>query len=170
MAEPSLLPRAFAPFGRLLDFIGRTRRSDYWHYMVLLFVLYFAGLVFTMAAMLAGLGLSIGPGFATTGLVALLAFAATVRRLHDVGWSGWWMGAYLVLLLAFIAHAFYWRYVEIPRLEPGEVSSLSRFFPLLTAVNLAMWGLGLLIFVLAVLDGTLGPNRYGPDPKDRTPP
>ena len=170
MPASSSFHRVVAPFGRLFDFAGRTRRSDYWPYMVLLFAIYVAGTILTMFGMFVGLGLSIGPAFAVTGLVGLLAFAATVRRLHDVGWSGWWAGMYLVLLLGFVAHSFYWRYVELPQLEPGERSSLYRFFPLLMTVNLAMWGLGVFILVLAVLDGTPGPNRYGADPKGRTRP
>ena len=170
MSASNALRRTVAPFGCLTAFAGRTRRADYWPYMLLLFAIYVAGTILTLFVMFARLGLSMGPAFALPGLVGLLAFAATVRRLHDVGWSGWWVGAYLFLLLAFIAHAFYWRFVEMPQLEPGDRSSLYRFFPLLMTVNLAMWGLGVLIFVLAVLDGTPGPNRYGPDPKGRTPP
>lgn len=169
MSASSPLRRRFAPFARLTDFAGRTRRADYWPFMLVLIALYAGGFILTLAAFATGPGPGIAPGYAVIALIALLAFAATVRRLHDVGWSGWWAGTCLALLLGFVGFSFYWRYGIVPRLAPGE-PSLFRFMPILMIVNLAMTGLGLLILVLAVLDGNPGPNRYGPDPKGRTRP
>lgn len=81
-------------------FSGRAGRREYW--MFLLF-----NLIFTIAArfvdMTSGsdivlLGMrpvSMGYGLA----VALPSLAVAVRRLHDIGYSAWWM---LLLLLPFI--------------------------------------------------------------------
>lgn len=81
-------------------FSGRAGRREYW--MFLLF-----NLIFTIAArfvdMTSGsdivlLGMrpvSMGYGLA----VALPSLAVAVRRLHDIGYAGWWM---LLLIVPFI--------------------------------------------------------------------
>jgi uncharacterized membrane protein YhaH (DUF805 family) len=89
------------------DFSGRARRSEYWWFVV------FTAVASTVAGVLDAL---IGTQFGGTGVVqvlvalALLApgLAVSVRRLHDVGQTGWWvllllipvLGA-LVLIVAF---------------------------------------------------------------------
>ncbi len=84
-------------FKRYADFAGRSRRSEYW-YFVLFYVLIAVGLsiidtVTGTMSVEAGIGL-------LSGLFALAlivpSFAVGVRRLHDIGKSGWW------LLLGFI--------------------------------------------------------------------
>lgn len=74
------------------DFNGRARRKEYW-----MFVLFNA--IFTVVAMVidnvAGLKFSpeipYGFVYALYGLAALIpSIAVGVRRLHDVGKSGWW--------------------------------------------------------------------------------
>lgn len=79
------------------EFSGRARRKEYWmftliHSLILLGV-YLVGLV--LSVFLIGI-----PLLVLGGLYALAAFipslAVNVRRLHDVGKSGWW------LLLGFI--------------------------------------------------------------------
>lgn len=78
-------------------FNGRARRKEYWF-----FVLF--NLIFAIAAMILDnmLGLAIpdvgyGPIYMLYALGTLLpAIAVTVRRLHDIGKSGWYF------LLAFV--------------------------------------------------------------------
>lgn len=124
------------PLRRYADFQGRSRRREYW--MFLLFVMLVAiawGIVF---AVLGGMsGYESGNGLGTLATVwALLAgvaylailipsIAVQVRRLHDRDMSGWF------ILLNFIPYVG-----------------------------------GLIVFVFMVLPGTVGENRFGPDPKD----
>ena len=92
------------------DFEGRARRTEYW-----MFVLF--NVIFTVAAMILDnvLGLTIGdlPYGALYCLYVLVVFlpglAVGVRRLHDIGKSGWMMlvalipivgGIWLLVLLA----------------------------------------------------------------------
>ena len=161
-----MLRRAFAPFGRLLDFAGRDRRADYWPYALVLLVLYAAGLGASFAEDEFRPGPLLAFLYALVGLLALLGFAATVRRLHDVGWSGWWAGAYLALLAGHIAFFFYWRY----GLTISERWDMLDYMPLILGAGLTTTGLGLLLFALCLLDGTAGANRHGPDPKGRSAP
>lgn len=82
------------------DFSGRSRRKEFW-----LFVLFniIVGVVLTILDYMAGLtdGLGdIGPLGGIYNLVALIPYIAVlVRRLHDIGWSGWWAVGMAVPLL-----------------------------------------------------------------------
>ena len=80
---------------------GRARRTEYWMY----FLVYLAiAIVAGLLDALVGLGL-IG------GLVALAhlvpSITVGVRRLHDIGRSGWWLLIALIPLVGWII-ALYW--------------------------------------------------------------
>jgi uncharacterized membrane protein YhaH (DUF805 family) len=119
MRDQSFVRRMIAPVGRLLEFDGRSTRAEHWPYMGLLIAIYVIGVVLAVPA---GPGAMISAMYVLTLILVLLASASVVRRLHDVGWSGRWMAAYVV-----------------------------------------MSGIGLLVFVVTVLESTSGPNRYDAD-------
>jgi len=123
------------PYRRYAEFSGRSRRREYWSFILFYVVVYAAfhavfghpqTVVSTFGATVTW-GLT-GIPAVVAGLFALASFipslAVAVRRLHDQDRSGW------MLLLALI--------------------------PLLG---------GFALLVLFCLEGTQGPNRYGPDPK-----
>jgi uncharacterized membrane protein YhaH (DUF805 family) len=133
--------------------------------MLLLLAIYILGFLVVFALLPFGTGSPVAHMYALVAGLVLLAFAAVVRRLHDVGWSGRWMAAYLLLVLAFIAFFYYWRYAMIHDPYGPDNASLFRFMPLIMIFGLAMNGIGLLLFIVCLLPGTAGPNRHGPDPK-----
>ncbi|MGB3711822.1 MAG: DUF805 domain-containing protein [Erythrobacter sp.] len=114
------------PLRRYADFQGRSRRKEYW--MFLLGVVLVAIVLAIIEAVL-GLGGMVfgvyGP-LTTLFLLALIVpgLAVQVRRFHDQNKTGW-----LVLL---------------------------GFIPLVG---------GIIVLVFMALEGTRGPNKYGPDPK-----
>lgn len=78
------------------DFDGRARRSEYWYFVLGNFLAYLV---------LAGVGFALGE---YVGLILLVVFwlgiivpsiAVVVRRLHDVGKSGWF---YFVALIPLV--------------------------------------------------------------------
>ncbi|MCJ1676986.1 DUF805 domain-containing protein [Streptomyces sp. APSN-46.1] len=75
-------------------FSGRARRQEYWMY-----TLFNVGIIIVLAILDAVL--STGP--LLVGIYVLAVFlpslAVTVRRLHDLGKSGWW---YFISLVPFI--------------------------------------------------------------------
>lgn len=74
-----------------VGFQGRARRKEYW--MFFLFNFLFT-ILFSIIEMMLGLG---GILSGIYGLAVLLpSIAVSVRRLHDIGRTGWWM------LLSFI--------------------------------------------------------------------
>jgi uncharacterized membrane protein YhaH (DUF805 family) len=81
-------------------FDGRARRSEYW-YFVLFYVLILVGLTFVDGLIgtlneEAGIGV-LGVLFALGTMVPGLA--VTVRRLHDINRSGWWVLIGLIPLI-----------------------------------------------------------------------
>jgi uncharacterized membrane protein YhaH (DUF805 family) len=108
-------------FRNYVNFSGRAARSEYWYWMLFVF------LVSIVAGLIDVAVLSNTEVFPVTSLVSLGLFlpelAVSVRRLHDLDRRGWW------LLLSLI--------------------------PLIGAIVLLVWD---------CMRGTIGPNRFGPDP------
>ena len=97
---------------RCLVFRGRSTRKEYWSTMlfyVLSCLVLVIGLIFTLGACVVngtmGLSTAILTGFsvyvALTVFYAVLGFSVQVRRLHDVGWSGWWVALSLACGIGF---------------------------------------------------------------------
>jgi uncharacterized membrane protein YhaH (DUF805 family) len=141
---------AALPLKRYADFAGRARRKEYW-WFVLLYVVAFV--LASLVDLMAGLRGMIGPYGPLTAVVLLAllvpSVAVGVRRLHDIDRSGWWLlAAYAPLILSML----------LPL--AGIVQ------PTLALILLVVAGAGfILLLVFSVLEGTKGPNRYGPDPK-----
>ena len=138
------------PYKRYADFKGRSRRKEYWSFVLLAVIIYVV-----LGALMVGGGLDLSAlsnpaaggqmkppgalfyiGAGLLGIWALASFipmiAVVVRRLHDRDMSGWWyLGAIVAGMIPFV----------------GILASLA-------------------LLVLLLLPGTAGPNRFGPDPKD----
>jgi uncharacterized membrane protein YhaH (DUF805 family) len=151
------------PLGKLATFSGRSDRMAFWPYMVLLALLYLCGMAATFGGV-AAFHVILPAMFILAGLLVVLAYAAVVRRMHDVGWSGWWMTAYVVLVWIFIGSAFAFR----ASAEAGNAGAML-IVGLSTIFNLAQSGLALLIFVVCCF-GSSGPNRFGAVPIDKVVP
>ena len=76
---------------KYVDFSGRARRTEYW--MFNLFNIIFGVTAFILDNLLGTASDSLGYGvlYGLYSLVIILpSLAVSVRRLHDVGKSGWW--------------------------------------------------------------------------------
>jgi uncharacterized membrane protein YhaH (DUF805 family) len=156
----------FMPLKRYAEFSGRSRRMEYWMFtlFILLVWIVLGGVFMAMAgsAILSAAsgnsgGLAAAGGGAMILLVLMFVFwlalfipslAVGVRRLHDTERSGWWLGGYF--LIALVGN------IVTRSAGPGGLSLI---------VSLAMMAYGIAILVFMCLDGTKGPNKYGPDPK-----
>jgi uncharacterized membrane protein YhaH (DUF805 family) len=85
-------------FRKYATFTGRARRSEYWYFVLFNLMisigLFFVGAVFVAASSGSRAGMSLFDAYALGSFVPSLAVG--VRRLHDVGKSGWFT------LLAFV--------------------------------------------------------------------
>lgn len=125
------------PLRRYADFRGRSRRREYWSFMVLVLLV----IVGTTLALIVSKGsfhtqaeftssFKVWAGFALLPLLVPL-LAVSVRRLHDLGLNGWWL---LVLPIG------------------AAIPAVDAIVPLLHLGVMA-------------LPGRRAPNRFGEDPK-----
>ena len=88
---------------------------------------------------------------------AWIAFALSVKRLHDRGRTGWWLlWQILIIVVAVIL-------IMVAITVPEEQGLL--WYALASAAILAAFAISVWLFVqIGFLKGTEGPNRFGPDP------
>ena len=132
------------------DFSGRAHRKEFWLFMLvnMFFLLY--GIISTIGSLStigirwANFSSSIIIFFFTATILPSMAVA--VRRLHDIGGSGWLLPVFLIAEGLAVNHYF-----------PGMVGD-----PVIIggAVVVLIGGIALLC-----IKGQGGENRYGPDPK-----
>jgi uncharacterized membrane protein YhaH (DUF805 family) len=160
------------PLKRYAEFSGRSRRMEYWMFQLFMFLVYIAMMVLMMivgggammsggdpSAMMAAGGAAMII-FGLYGLFALAMFipslAVSVRRLHDTNRSGWWilapLSGYVIMLIGTVMVA-------------GNPDNPGIGGVLAMIGMIAVIGLGLTLLVFMFLEGTRGPNNYGPDPK-----
>ncbi|UPZ16587.1 DUF805 domain-containing protein [Flavobacterium humidisoli] len=83
-----------AMFQNYSNFSGRARRSEYWYFRLATAVIFFALIAFAgLLAIVAGGALAFQIAMAIFFIYILLSvipsLAVTVRRMHDLGKSGW---------------------------------------------------------------------------------
>lgn len=130
-------------FGALLfGFDGRINRAKYWLAVAVYFVvmLIAIGLMFALHGMI---------GMVLMGIIYIVmivsGIAVGIKRLHDCDKSGWWLLVFYLL----------------PGLLSGAAMSMDDSIILnLLSFAVSIWGL----VQLGFLRGTVGPNRFGPDP------
>ena len=167
----------FMPLKRYADFSGRSRRMEYWMWVLFQFLLYLALWVVFFA--LAGAAIWSGdPTNALAAGAAIVIFlliymviglallvpslAVTVRRLHDTNRSGWWLGGFFIAYLALVVVNV--AMMGVLTQSPDALGAVTAVYGI---IGLGMLGYGIVLLVFMFLDGTPGPNRYGPDPKGR---
>ncbi len=148
----------FRVFRRSFDFSGRSSRSETWWYVLFVAVLT-VGTVW-LDRWLGSPITKLGTG-AIRLSVAVALFIPTLsvatRRFHDVGLSGYW------ILLYWLVGVAQRSTLLINRGLGGKPDNA-----LAIGVALVGWAAVALVLVILALPGVRGPNRYGPDPLDRT--
>lgn len=165
------------------DFSGRATRAEFWWWILA------TTLVSVVLNVLDGilgfflLGIYGGAPFGLNSLdllstlfalaIILPGLAVTVRRLHDIGRTGWWQLVWIVIGLAgFIPAASGIALSVVSALSSGSgwnaLGEASFWVPIAIGVALtALVWLGLFVWWLIwmVTPGQPGPNIYGPDPR-----
>lgn len=91
-------------FSKYVDWNGRALRSEYWYFYLFLML----G-IFVTVLIDAVLGTSAFLGLFFLGTI-LPMFFVTIRRLHDVGRSGWWILLSMVPIASVVL--LYWTIIE----------------------------------------------------------
>lgn len=150
----SMLDAIRAVYSKPFTFSGRARRAEYWWYMLFYILISF---VLGFVEIAAGISPDADTPGPISGVFALANFlpglAVNVRRLHDVGRSGWWLLAPAVPgLLA----------VSMTTVTAGLMAPIGM---ILLIGTLALY---VLIFVWTVTRSHPGTNRFGPSPLEQT--
>lgn len=152
--------------GRLFDFRGRSRRSEYWWASLALFLVS-AGLSL-LQMLLDAVAVTVVAGLCSI-VLNIMGLALSFRRLHDTGRSGWWMGGYMlayllglvVLSIVMICSGFVpvmdYKGDDLPCVSGLLIAFFSWF-----ALSL-FYGLVMLYFLCQ--DSEQGANKYGASPK-----
>jgi len=142
----------------LFSFEGRINRAKFW----------LAVLIFVVASIVAGVIAFVSPsealGTLINAVVSLVTFVSgifvAIKRLHDRDKSGWWLLLFYIApgLLAVIGGVT-WMFAAMG--EGGGAGAVGFAFVCLAgAAAVSIWA-----FVeFGCLRGTVGSNRYGPDP------
>jgi uncharacterized membrane protein YhaH (DUF805 family) len=147
-----MLEWAILPFKRYFDFKGRSRRMEYWSFALLVLVVY----IVLLGIMMAG-------GFSLAALSGDPAAAAGLEMGPVFYIGAGLLGLFgLAIIIPSIA-------VVVRRLHDRDMSGwwylgfiLASMIPIVGIIA------GIAMQVLLLLPGTVGPNRFGPDPKDPT--
>lgn len=158
-------------------FHGRAARREFWLFFLLFLAwLLVVEIIFGIHVEAVGGDPDAEAGIVVTDFVGVLplflpSIAVTVRRLHDLGRSGWWVLAWYGVHAFVIALAFLdeWGPVDFPVLFGyavyGSIFGSNLAEPALDSI---WWSLEVLILLgpLAYfcVRGTRGENVHGPDP------
>lgn len=150
------------------NFKGRARRREYWGIWLFCNLIALAinviGHLFSDAgafSMLSSMNLTWTVISVLWSIVGFFPQAsATVRRLHDKGYSGKWYLGVFFLSLVFVTLSFV---VGFSLLMDGRQSN--GLLVLFGLIGLLFIVLAIFIFILLLLDGDKTENKYGPSPK-----
>ena len=171
------------PLRRYADFSGRSRRMEFWMWQLGKFIFFMV--IFTIGFAMMGPTIMSGDvnniGGAVAGILFLYMIcfvvslailipdiAVAVRRLHDTERSGWWLLAPVVpYVLIFMMAGFAGASGGIDPKNPNG-GALAALGVVGMVLFLAVLVLAVMLLVFYFLEGTRGPNKYGPDPKADT--
>ncbi len=146
-------------FQKSLDFKGRAGMPEFWGFFLFCFV--------------SSIIMSLVPILGQLYVLALFipCLAVSVRRLHDTGRSAWWLLLFFLLfpiaMLGFAVSAVILLAVAFVGVFGSNVEG-GTWMALMLSVLISV---GCLIppLILCAQPGTVGPNRYGPDPLNPAP-
>lgn len=139
-----------ASTSKIFQFKGRSRRSEYWWTMLLVFLL---GIVLTPFV-----------GF----FLDLATIPLTFRRLHDTGRNGWWYGGCVILKAGLFLNLIY--DIIMASLNTDNLQGYEDGFAYTFLLKYGVWALAICIYQLVLLvfyclDSDVYENDYGESPK-----
>lgn len=150
IATPSLgfVEALNAATSKIFQMKGRSRRSEFWWTQLLVII---SGILLTPI---------IG------NILSLLTIPLKVRRLHDVGRSGWWIAISLILnifsfifvcaiTIKYFVSAIYSNYFDF------SASLLLNYL----VFGIIVWIYNIIMLVFYCMDSKPDTNAYGPSPK-----
>lgn len=143
---------------RVLDFKGRSSRSEYWFLMLLGLI---ANAVLTIVELVPLLGPLIS--IVCQLYLSVATISVSVRRLHDTNRRGWWvLLPYAVAFIGVFVCVFFLELITDDSFRSPEDNP--EFMTALIGLVIVMIASFIYLIVLCALKGNDGDNRFGPDP------
>ena len=152
---------------RILEFKGRSRRSEFWWWMLVVIIVNWVITTFAPSLLVSGI-MSI--------IIMFFGLAATARRLQDSGKSAVWV--YISYALGCATQLYTGTSTTVNKimdeLSTGSFSNSaiekivekgSEDLVLLSCLSLAMGIFAIIVIIMCLLDSTRGANKYGESPK-----
>ena len=151
-------------FSKYATFSGRARRSEFWYFFLLNFIICFVLGFIPVLSWVSGLW----------SLAILIPFVAvTVRRFHDIGKSGWYYLVPLIPALAYTGYLVYYVMKTVKEVGVYDMDAIARHITDHPSGILAIVVLGLLTIITTIIwivwmakDSQPGENKWGPNPKE----
>lgn len=145
---------------KIFNWHDRAPRSEFWWFILFATIAQYVLALFMLIPF-------IGVVIYVVAYVYLLwaQFMVSIRRLHDKNRSGWWLILNIVLMV--IGSVFLSAVIFLDGLQGGyhDGDTISTILMGIGIIFfLAAFVIGIFIFVMMVTAGTVGPNRFGPDP------
>lgn len=145
---------------KIFNWHDRAPRSEFWWFILFATIAQYVLALFLLIPFL-------GVVIYVVAYVYLLwaQFMVSIRRLHDKNRSGWWLILNIVLMV--IGSVFLSAVIFLDGLQGGyhDGDTISTILMGIGIIFfLAAFVIGIFIFVMMVTAGTVGPNRFGPDP------
>ncbi|MFC0819590.1 DUF805 domain-containing protein [Moraxella marmotae] len=167
-------------FRHIFDYRGRARRAEYgWFLLISILISFIFQFMVSFGAVLLAVmtdfgvpDLAIGILVVISGLLILaysiasflVQLSLTARRLHDLGWSGWWQLVFVIGPLALVIGVLMLT-PETGGIEYLESSSEMMPSMLFGTVVVYMLIMAMISLLLIFKDGQRFTNKYGADPK-----
>lgn len=148
-------------WSRLTEMSGRSRRSEFWWFMLVFIV------VDLILSNIVSICMPILAAQIITSLFMLVALPITVRRLQDTGKSRWWV---IISWLSSTVYSIYFAtsgiMESLTSVNPDPTVVLDMFGdPVFIVCGIVQLITGVLTFIFCLLDSTPQTNRYGASPK-----
>ncbi len=150
---------------RYVDFSGRSSRSEFWLYVLFYFIIYIiAGIIDAFVFGRAG---RVGILTTIVALVHLLpSLAVSVRRLHDIDRTGWWvlvfaLAPFVVTMIALLAAGGSMFAMMSGQGGAGAAAGFGVAMAIAEIIDIVILIVALVFYCTR---GTAGSNRFGSAP------
>jgi uncharacterized membrane protein YhaH (DUF805 family) len=166
---------ALRPLKNYARFSGRASRAEFWWFVLFMVIIYCVVILAAMTMTFGASAIEIRPTFWTPGESLILdiiiglfwvilfipVLALEIRRLHDINRSGWWMGGFWTLYIAYMVVGYGLAFLaNAANATPPSIVAFAAVW--IMAIAFFVYSIVLLVFFC--LPGTKGANRFGDDP------
>lgn len=151
-------------FSNYANFSGRARRSEYWYFVL------FSAIINLALIPVSILASEVGQIITTLiGLAILVpSLAVLVRRLHDVGKSGWYYFGFLIIYIILLIICCITAFVFSDLRSESSAFGIVGVIPMIL-LFFGVIGYSFYLLYLMCNDSQIGENRWGANPKGVNP-